>query len=50
MQKNEVLLPFWVANFNSLYLSFTMLGANPSKTGGIISICSPYLFQAFVKL
>ena len=50
MQKNEVLLQLWVANFNSLYLSFTMLGANPSKTGGIIFICSQYLFQAFIKL
>ena len=50
MQKNEVLLQLWVANFNSLYLSFTILGANPSKTGGIIFICSPYLFQAIIKL
>ena len=50
MQKNKVLLQLWVANFNSLYLSFTMLGANPSKTGGIIFICSQYLFQAFIKL
>ena len=50
MQKNKVLLQLWVANFNSLYWSFTTLGANPSKTGGIIFICSQYLFQAFIKL
>ena len=50
MQKNKVLLQLWVANFNSLYWSFTILGANPSKTGGIIFICSQYLFQAFIKL
>ena len=50
MQKNKVLLQLWVAYFNSLYWSFTMLGANPSKTGGIIFICSQYLFQAFIKL
>ena len=45
-----MLLQLWVANFNSLYWSFTILGANPSKTGGIIFICSQYLFQAFIKL
>ena len=50
MQKNKVLLQLWIANFNSLYWSFTTLGANPSKTGGIIFICSQYLFQAFIKL
>ena len=50
MQKNKVLLQLWVANFNSLYWSFTILGANPSKTGGIIFMCSQYLFQAFIKL